>query len=177
MSNGPFYPRGVYRCQILDHGLTKASTGTIQVAIKFRVIESVQPAGDVEAHYERTAFLPATDRTMEYLVPKLEALGYTRDSLKYLNLSEPNCHDMRGSDADFFCKHENDRNGELREKWDVATGGSGKPLELKPPDSREVRTLDMLFGKARKDSGAPKQRTASAPPAAGTTDEEAPDWV
>lgn len=179
MSNGPFYARGVYRCQILDHGLTKAGTGTTQIAIKFRVIEGVQPEGDVDAQYERTAFIPVTERTMEYLPKKLEALGYTRDSLKYLNLSEPNCHDMRGSEVEFFCKHENDRNGELREKWDVATGGSAKPLELKPPAASDVRTLDMLFSKARKESGAsaPKPRPAAVPAGAARTDEEAPDWV
>lgn len=157
-NNGPYYARGVYRGEIIDQGLTKASTGTVQVALKIKVLEGVSPAYDVEAQYERTIFLPVTERTMEYLVPKLESIGYSRDSLKFLDLRHPQCHDLRGTEAEFFCKHEPDQSGGMRERWDVATGGSGKALELKPPDEKEVRTLDMLFGRARKQHG-----TAPAP--------------
>jgi hypothetical protein len=164
MSNGPYYERGSYRCEIIDQGLTKASTGTVQVALKIKVLEGVQPPVQVDQQYERSVFLPVTERTMEYLVPKLNALGYTRDSLRYLNLNEPNAHDMRGTEAEFFCKHENDQNGQLRERWDVSTMTSSA-LDLKPPDAKEVRALDALFGRARKNGAParPRQSTDTPP--------------
>lgn len=176
MSNGPFYERGLYRGRIVDQGLTKASTGTVQIALKIQVMECLQPQHELEQQYERSIFMPITEKTMEYLVPKLEALGYTRDSIKYLNLNESNCHDLRGTEADFFCKHESGQDGQLREKWDVATGGGSKPLDLKPPDARELRNLDMLFGRARKAAAvpvsAPRQRTQTTAAATAT----APDF-
>jgi hypothetical protein len=178
-SSGPFYPRGVYRGLIMDQGLSKAGTGTVQIVIRFKVLEAVQPVGDVSAQYERTAYIPVTEKSMEYLPAKLEALGYTRDSIRYFDLMNPQCHDLRGNEADFFCKHENDKNGDLREKWDIATGGSSKALELTPPDAQAVRNLDMLFARARKQTAAtparPAQRSPQAMPShPGITDDDVP---
>lgn len=175
-NNGPFYSQGVYRGTIVDHGLTKASTGTVQVAIKFKVLECLQPEGDVSAQYERTAFLPVTEKTMEYLVPKLQSLGYERDSIKYLNLNEPQHVDLRGQYGEFYCKHESNQDGNMREKWDVSHGGTSKPLDLKPPDAREIRNLDMLFGKARKAAGTTKPQSAPAATRIGDAPEP-PPWV
>jgi hypothetical protein len=178
-SKGPFYTEGRYLCEITDQGLSKASTGTVQIVLRFKVIEGTQPQHEVTQQYERTAYLSVTDRTMQYLVPKLHALGYTRDSLKFLNLTEPQCHDLRGQQADFYCKHEVGQQGGMREKWDVASQSESAPLELKPPDAKELRQLDMLFGKHLKETGskpaAKPQPVAVQPSGDWTpTDDEVP---
>jgi hypothetical protein len=170
MANAPHYAKGRYLVEITDQGLTKASTGNFQIVLRFKVLEGTQPQCDVE-QYERTAYLAITDNTVEYLTPKLAALGYNHDSLRHLNLQDSNPHDLRGTQVEFFCKHEQDRNNEWRERWDVVTGGAGKPLELKPPDQRELRTLDAMFGRVRKANGAAAPRrqavsTNSAPDSA-----------
>lgn len=176
MSNSaPFYQPGRYLCEIVDQGLTNAKTGTLQIALKFKVLRGTQP--DVEViQYERTVFLAVTEKTMQYVVPKLQALGYTRDALRFLNLEDPNHHDLRGTEAVMFCKHETGQDGVLREKWDVASGS--KALELTPPDPKALRTMDQLFAKARKDAGmvsAPKNVVpAMAGPPLEITDEDVP---
>jgi hypothetical protein len=170
----PFYAEGVYRCEVIQQGLTTASTGTMQIALKVKVLEDNQ--GPMPQQYERSVFLPVTERTMEYLVRKLEALGYTRDSFRYLDLQEANYHDLRGTVAEFYCKHESDQSGELREKWDVATGGGSKALELKPPQASELRRLDALFGRAKKatvGNGGPKPNGNASRPA---TPQQPPDF-
>lgn len=160
--SAPFYPEGNYLCEVTDQGLTKASTGTVQVVLRFKVLEGTRPQRDVK-QYERTTYLAVTSKTMEYLVPKLQALGYTRDSLDFINLQNTMCHDMRGTQAEFFCKHEDDRANGLREKWDVSTSSGSKPLELKPPDPKDMRQLNTLFGRQLKNSGAVVSKPAPKP--------------
>lgn len=177
MSQGPHYAAGRYRCEITNHGLTKASTGTVQIVIKFRVLESINPRVPIEQNYERMAFLPVTEKTMEYLIPKLEALGYSRDSIRFLDLDNPQCHDLRGTTAEFFCKHEAGQDGSMRERWDVCTPSAA--MELKPPDPQDIRRLDMLFGRARK-TGSPASRPKDIPPSSSDeaiTDDDVPAWV
>lgn len=177
MSNnrGPYYERGVYRCEIIDQGLTTASTGTPQIFFKIRVLEGVHPEGPVNGQYERYCFLPITEKTVEYLVPKLEALGYTGDGLDFLDLNNPRAHDMRGQESNFFCKHESKDGGVLQEKWDVATGGGGgaKDIEVRAVNQAEIRKLNALFGRAKKQAGgptsAPAQRSAPRPVAANSS--------
>lgn len=177
-NSGPHYEPGRYVGVVTDQGLTKASTGTIQLVLKIRITEGTQPARDVE-QYERTLFLAITDKTLPYLVPKLQALGYNRDSFAYLDKTNPQHQDLAGTKAEFFCKHEPGKDGDLRERWDVC---SPSALDLKPPDVADVRKLDALFGKQLKalKAAAPKpavtpKLAASEPPAVNWgADDDAP---
>jgi hypothetical protein len=173
-NQGPYYQQGRYLCEIVDHGLTTASTGTLQEAVKFRVLEGTQPQCDV-AQYERTAYLAITEKTMSYLVPKLGAMGI--DGLKQLKKGDPAYRDLSGVQVEMYCKHEAQSGQESREKWDIASSQS-KSLELKPVDDKALRQLDMLFGVERKNSGggvvsAPRS-AKPVPVSAG--DGPDPDW-
>lgn len=164
MSNGPFYASARYRAKVLEQALGKAQTGTTQFILKVRILECLTPVSDVQ-QYERTIYMAITESTMQYVVPKLQSIGYTRDSLRYLSPSEPNHHSFVGQEINVFCKHENDRNGDLREKWDIArSDGSSKPLEVTPVDKPALRNLDMLFGKALKEAGATTNKPAKPMP-------------
>lgn len=175
-NNGPYYAIGRYLGEITDQGLTKAQTGTVQIAIRFKVLEGTTPARQLDAQYERTAFLAVTEKTMEYLVPKLHSLGYTRDSIRFIDLTSPECHDLRNQKAEFFCKHENSQDGQLIEKWDVAMSQS-TPLELKPPDPKDLRKLDALFGAQLKKSGASKPKPTPPVQQPGYSDQPSDDDV
>lgn len=169
MPNGPFYPAGRYRCEIVDHGLTTAGTGTVQEAIRFLVLEGTQPAAEV-TQYERTAYLPVTEKTMQYLVPKLAAIGI--DGLKQLKKGDPSYKSLAGTYVEMYCKHESQPGKETREKWDVASS-QGTPLEFKPIDDKALRQLDMLFGKEKKNAGS---STGGRPVAmASTAAQQQPD--
>jgi hypothetical protein len=54
-----------------------------------------------------------------------------------------------------WCSHEDGKDGEEREKWDVARQGGGKtkPIDAKPLDAKKFRELDNLFGKHLKGLG------------------------
>lgn len=164
MANATFYAEGRYLCEIVDQGLSTAKSGNMQIVFKVKVLEGTQPARDVK-QYERSIYLTVTEKTMEYLVPKLQALGYHRDALRFLDLSQSQHHDLRGQQAEIFCKHEEGNDGNLREKWDIASSQS-KPLDLVAPDSKVLRQLDALFGRQVKNSGGVvKPVAAKAAPA------------
>lgn len=159
--SAPFYGEGRYRCEITEQGLGQTKTGNVQVVIRFRVLEGVNPDGPVRQQYERTAYLTVTENTIPYLLPKLQALGYNRTGIRNIDLSDPDPQDLRGTQGVFFCKHEEDQSGSPREKWDVSSGES-KPLDLVKPNAKAIRDLDALFGAAAKSQGgasaAPKKQ-------------------
>ena len=136
--NTYYYLKGAYKGTVLDAALSKAGTGTPTVVIRFQV-EPVERSG-LES-YSRTVYLPATEASMPYLAQKLEALGFMANSLSKVG-------ELSGCVGEFYCRHEADQNGVVRERWDVVTGP--KPLESKPVDPSELRRLDSLFSKARK---------------------------
>lgn len=164
MADGPYYAKGRYRAQVKEQALGQAQTGTTQFAVKVTILECLTPLSEV-SQYDRTIYLAITDKTMEYVVPKLQGIGYTRDSLKYLDPKEPNHHSFVGQEIEVFCNHENNRDGVLQEKWDIARQGS-KPLDVKPADKNAIRTLDMLFSRAVKQSGGASAARSPIPQSA-----------
>lgn len=150
-SRKAYYAEGRYRCQITDQGLTTAKTGNLQVALKFRVLRGTQPQQELEQQYERRMWLTATPNTLDFLVPKLVSVGYDRDGLSFIDLANPRHCDLRGNEFDAYCQHE-DKGGDPEEKWNISNGES-KPMELKAPDAKALRNMDMLFARARKNLG------------------------
>lgn len=147
-----FYDKGVYRGEIVDQALGKASTGNMQVILRFKVLSRVvgeDGEEQVPMQYERTSYMTITDKTIDRVVEQLRVLGYTRDSFRFIDKSQPNYHGLIGQQADFVCNHEPDQKapGQFREKWNVRTPRESKPLEVKPLESKELRELDRLFGK------------------------------
>jgi hypothetical protein len=175
-----FYTKGRYRCQITDQALGETDKGTPQFVLRFQVCEYNISGGwePLEKQYERTAYLYITDKTIEYFRKKLQALGYTHGSLRYLDPGTPGYQNFGGQMADFFCNIEQNQNGEDRERWDLAFGNESEPLELKPVDANKLRQLDVLFGAAAKSTKpaarpatatAPRPQPASRPQAATAT--------
>lgn len=152
----PYYEPGAYIGEIVQQGLTKASTGNTQFVLRFKVVGKPDPH-DAEnlipcAEYERTIYMTITDKTAEFVVNNLHALGYRAESFGPLDPSHPNHQSFSGQQIEVYCQHEQGQSGDMREKWGI----SRKPaaIEIKPLEAKEVRQLDMLFGKALK-AGAP----------------------
>lgn len=143
-----FYQEGRYLGEVTQQALGEAKTGNAQIVLKFRVLEEENGA-PVQQQYERSVFLTITENTIKYLVPKLKAIGYTRDSFAYIDTSRSNHHSLISERAIFVCKHETNNDGLTREKWDVGISESG-PIEVKPLEPSKLRKLDSLFGKELK---------------------------
>jgi hypothetical protein len=163
----PFYPVGRYLCQIKSQALGETSKGNPQLVLRFLVLGQINPADPggaliPHAQYERNAYRVINENTIEYAVKDLKALGYTRQSFKYLDPAVPDHHSFVGQQVEMYCGHR-EYNGEMKEEWSVAMQGS-EELKVNPLGSKKSRQLDNLFGKHLKTlvDGAPPQEPARA---------------
>ena len=152
MASKPFYEIGAYVGEVVAQALGKTSTGKPQFVLRFRVLGRPDPKDPHNyipvQENERTMYRVITEKTTEYLLEDLEVLSYQRTSFGPLDPSHPQHQSFVGQQVEMYCKHENDQNGDLREKWQLSRGASG--LKVDPLDQKGVRELDALFGKALK---------------------------
>jgi hypothetical protein len=147
-SNGPFYEVGVHVAEIVSHSLTKASTGNKQLVMRVKILGI--PDGDSYAphryQYERTIFWTITEKTVPFIVEKLQTLGFQGTQFSQLDPAHPDHISMKGQQVDLWCKHEPGQDGEMRERWDISNSGLAR--EVAPLNAKETRELDALFGRA-----------------------------
>ncbi len=149
--NGPFYQPGVYVAEVTAQALSKASTGTNQFVLRFKILGTPTDDGSFfpdANQYERTIYMALTEKTMTFVAEALEKLGYGGTGFGPLDPSHPNHESFAGNQVDVYCKHENDQSGNPRERWQISRGASS--LKVVPLEAKEVRELDALFGKALK---------------------------
>jgi len=161
MPKGPYYAPGRYWGKIVDHSLEKTKTGKPQIIVRFAVIGAVDPANpegnliSTGNPQERTVYRVITEATKPYVEADLERLGFDGDRLSQLCLTNPDHVDLRGRELAFFCQHEADQNGTMRERWSLAFD---KKREIRPLEAKELRQLDAMFGKALKKTPVPTTR-------------------
>jgi hypothetical protein len=146
-----FYEKGRYRCRVTNQGLGKAEKGTPFFFISFEPLKFIigpDQEEDVTRSYERTAKRYLTDKTMEYAIEDIVALGLEVDSPTQIDLEHPKAHSIVGNFVDMYCNHEAGEKGDF-EKWGVArqVGGGFKAT---PIDRSEAKTLDAMFGSSLK---------------------------
>lgn len=173
-----FYEEGYYQGEITQQAMTKASTGTPQLVLRFRVL-SFSDGSAVPRQYERTSYRAITEKTMQYVEKDLDALGFKGNSLRLLDPNTPGYISLVGTKAEFQCRHENDQHDEPREKWGVAWpapgSNQGQAIEGAPVDAATYRQLDALFGRNRPTPQAQPQTVSRAVTAANPiTDEDIP---
>jgi len=159
-SKGPHYDQGIHVGEVLQQGLTKAATGTFQFVLTIRVLGVADPRDPTSYtphrnQFQRSIYMAITEKTVEYVVPSLETLGYEGSTFGALDPGHPEHQSFVGKTFDFLCTHEADQEGNMRERWSVAR--TAKLPELKPLESREMRQLDALFGKALAGKGKKKE--------------------
>lgn len=163
--SAPYYQPGRYVCKITSQQLGESRTGNPQFVLRFKVLGVPDPE-DRSAlipdrnQYERTMYRSITDKSIPYFMEDLQMLGFTGTSFKLLDQHNAGFQDFRGNEIEMICTHENDLNGQLREKWSIAKDNRvSTAAEVKPLESKKVRELDALFGKHLKGqtaNGGPK---------------------
>lgn len=159
--SGPYYSVGFYWGKITQQALGESKEKkTPFFALRFMVLGKIDPAdpnGELIAceKYERTINMYITEGTIEFVTRDLGRLGFEGDSFRFLDPNTPGFHDFTNTEAAFYCSHE-EYEGKAREKWSLAKEGGAK-LEVEPLETKQVRTLDNLFGKHLK--GLKKQAT------------------
>lgn len=160
----PFYERGRYNCEIVTHGLSKSSKGTPQAYIRFKVLE-FEDGERVAAQYERTCWRALTEKAIDFAIKDLRALGFRGDSFRAFDLNNANSQSLEGNRVVMWCDHEDDQNGEPRERWGVARDSSD--FEVKALEADEQRKLDAIFGKSLKQSPAAESAPQPKPQPVG----------
>jgi hypothetical protein len=136
------YDRGIYKCRIIAQGFGEAQTGTPEFWIQFRVLERTEPFNDSLDQLVRTIHLYITEKTFDRVMEDLRLLGYTGDSLEGVDPCQEGYCDFVGKEFEFFCIHEPDQNGELRERWSARQVG-------RPLDRDKLKELNRLFSKSK----------------------------
>jgi hypothetical protein len=163
--SGPQYQEGVHIGEIKNQALSKAKTGNYQVVLGVKILGIPNEDGSYDPHKfqnARTIYLTITDKTIDFVIPKLEAIGFTGSSFGQIDPAHAQSVNLVGQQVDLWCKHETGQDGQLREKWDISTGLKG--VQTEALTTKEIRQLDTLFGKALKNKPqsnvSTKQRSA-----------------
>lgn len=153
-----YYSSGPYIGRVLEQALGESKNkGTPQLVLKFQIINEVDRITgerlELREQQERWVYIYLTEKAMDMALKALKALGYRKNSLRFLDPTIEGFHNFAGTEVELYCKHE-EYEGEQQERWSVNT-----PFESKPVDASSIRKLDALFGKGLKElvaSGDPK---------------------
>lgn len=161
----PFYQEGRYRAEVINQALGKNNKGTPQFVLKVHIASMLVDGEETRVQqYDRTIYMYLTEKSAEYTLDKLKGIGFEGTSIRQLDPNHQGCHSFIGMQIELDCKHEEDQNGDLREKWDLAFNGSND-IEITPLDAAEARKLDALFGKSLGGTKpAPAKKTATRQP-------------
>lgn len=171
--------KGRYRCRVTGQGLGKSKEKqTPFFFIKFepmKLIVGPEQEEDVTRAYERTAIRYMTDKTLDYAIEDMLALGFEIDAPSQIDLDHPRSHSIVGQIVEMYCQHEN-KDGQDYERWSVAKQGGGG-MVVEPIDKSASKALDAMFGSSLKtkrkmaDAEKPKPRQAVASSTALDDDE------
>lgn len=176
----PFYLPGKYKGAVIDQALGKNHKNTpqfvLRVQIKARLVDGNEEI--VKVQQDRSIYMYLSEGAAPYTIEKLQGIGFEGRSIRQLDLNHEDAHDFRGQIIDLICNHEEDQNGESREKWELQWGSGA--IEITPLDAAEARKLDALFAKSLGGAKAPPKKTQKprsepqAVPAGGISDDDVP---
>ncbi len=155
-----------YRAKIVKWGMSEAKTGTAQVFFNCLIENEIKGEDLLDCpEYERTIFLPITEKAIGFTVAKLQKLGYDKPSFDELDPGHANAFDFAGIAVDIRCKHD-EYQGKVIEKWDFSGGG----FEGQPVEKTKVSKLNAAFGHFLKNNAkAPAAKTQPRATAAAKT--------
>ena len=111
------HPEGTFAGVIVDHGLTRAATGTLQACIKVETEKG-----------QITGFFPLTDKSAQYTMKTLRAMGFPGDNVAALNDDPPIC---QGNDVEIVVENEKYHDKvNAKIKW-INAPGSSRGMEIK----------------------------------------------
>lgn len=162
-----FYKTGLHvgECTCQFMGQSSSEKKTPYLGLKFLIKSRVEGEREIAVESsERTVYLYLSDGALEMTIDAVAHLGYDKDSLKFLDPAQNGFFNFAGQICDLWCKVE-DYKGDSKEKWSISL--PRKPVE--PPDEKELRRLDSLFGKAIRARRGPGIPSAAQSPAATST--------
>lgn len=159
---------GRYVVKIMDHSLTEAKTGTLQIAFQIEIQGQIDPENPEElftdhAGITRTIFRPITAKTQSWVWQDLDKLGYKGDDFDPLDKEKAAAANkefvsLAGQLVHARCTPNNFGDKES-ESWNFDMGGG---MNLTAADQSKVREANAMFGrkKVQQKTGAKSPATA-----------------
>ena len=146
--------KGKFRGRVKDYGVFKSTAGQQHetVFVSIELIGGYTATGELGPcpAETRTYSKAITTKTIDWVMSDLKAIGFDRDSFRYLDPEVPGAVDLFDREIDVVCDHET-YNGTTRERWSIHREPTRKKLrrdELTELDARYGDKLKRVFGKA-----------------------------
>ena len=173
-----YYDVGLYLGSVTAQAMSETKNGNPQFVLTFNVIgklDQSQPDSVIRCNPgQRSVFMVFTEKTMDFALENLKAIGFNKSSFSFLDPNRQGYHDFIGQQIEFWCAHK-EYEGNLNEKWSISNGGGG--LNLKPVEPAAIRKLDALYGAKLKAGAAPEPSKPARRQAASVESEEATEDV
>jgi hypothetical protein len=115
----PQFPEGLYLAKVINQYFTTSSQKeTTGFCLQTRILKSLDNPDD-KCGALRVITFWLTDNTYMRVFRELKSLGFDGDSLEDLDPDSESFHDLSQREIHLKCTHEEDQNGELREKWNL----------------------------------------------------------
>ena len=162
--------KGRYRGRISDYGVYQSTAGqqhpTVFVSVELTGRYDPATGQLVPCPAEtRTYFKAITEKTIDWVLSDLKAIGYDKDGFKYLDPEVPGAVDLFGKEIDVACDHETYEDA-VRERWSIHREPTRKKVRRGELDRLDAQFTDHLR-KAFAD-GKPAAAPVALP---GTADE------
>lgn len=141
------YDAGEYLFKVTGQGFGQNKTGSSFFFLEGEPVAAFQDGQEYSVQpYPRTIKLTITDKTVQFVIDKLTAIGWGGGRWGTLDPNEANHHSFVGEELRVVCTKEPgiDDSGKLYERWDLPFGG-GEKIASDPSVSRK---LDQMFGKS-----------------------------
>lgn len=164
------YEPGDYLCRVVDQRFGQTPNNSAYFQLEFEPMQALGANTFPEQVYNRHTNLFITEKSHQYTIEKLRALGFTGTKFAQLDLSHPQAHSFVGQEVKMTCSHD----GQY-ENWELARDkGSGTPKESDPSVAAK---LDGMFGKSLMvaiPAGDKKPKAAPKPAAVAPGGDEIP---
>jgi len=149
MNDTNMHPTGLHSAVVIDHGITKSTNGTCQVAVKF------------ETEYGLiSGWFPMTDKAAEYTIEKLNNMGFNGRSLEGLQDGKCIC----GNKCVITVAHE-EYNGKTsaKVKYVNPEGYEGMEIKRDAEAQQNIKRFDALLHKSQGGMNRPNPTAAATP--------------
>lgn len=166
MAHAPQYEPGKYLGIVSEQAFSESSKGNKQFILRCKIVGKYDEEGTLcefpsQRVRDRNIFMTITDKTVDFVIDALRSIGYEGNTFSGLDPQTPGFHNFASHEVPLYCSHE-EYNGNWQERWRI-DNGSGGGLNVKPLDSKGVRSLDAMFGKALKATAKPAAKPNGSP--------------
>lgn len=159
----PYYQHGkTYVCRVTGQSLGMSSNHNVQFSLTFLVIGTPDPENPdnyltERKQYARTWYCTFTEKTMEWALEDLHALGFDGRDFGRLDLSHERAWNIRDQMIDMYCTHEPGKDREPVERWHVSRRKGGGETKRQSVTADKLSELDQMAARHTGPQKAQKQ--------------------